>query len=197
MQCPLEQIAQWLNEEKELGTVFPQGAVLSTVSEKGLPRSRVVGTMLDEHNQIKFHTSPNSRKINDINKFGHAALTYSFNNSLRSISLEGKISPLGGEELEKDWMKFDEGFRQNYRVFGAQSGDKIESLSTLRIQRDKIVTSKTSIKPESFVGFKFSLIERIAFYSVKENDFALNELYENNEGVAQKVSEWQYSLLVP
>ncbi len=92
MNTPLDLIYEWLEEEKKRGNIFPQGAVLSTVTKNGSPRSRVVGTMLDEKNIPKFFTSPTSRKMDDINFSANAALTYSFQSSVRSISLEGSLA---------------------------------------------------------------------------------------------------------
>ena len=66
MESPLSKIESWINEEKELGNIFPRGAVLSTVSKNGIPTSRVVGTMFDDSKVPKFFTSPNSRKTDDI-----------------------------------------------------------------------------------------------------------------------------------
>lgn len=193
MDCPLERITQWLNEEVASGNAFSQGAVLSTVAKTGRPRSRVVGTMLDASNIPKFHTSPSSRKFGDIEFCRDVSLTYSFNNSLRSISIEGQVSPLQREELDIDWLKYDEIFRRNYLVFGKNSGTEINSLSDLESERDILNKGAEAIRPESFVGFKFSSIDRISFYSVKENDFAVNDLYEKDV----QTSAWQYSLLTP
>lgn len=201
MQCPIEKLAMWLNEEKECGAIFPQGAVLSTVSNKGMPRSRVVGTMLAEKASgdkvLSFHTSPNSRKITDINDNAYGALTYSFNNILRSVSLEGQLSALSKDELDNDWLKFDENFRKHYLVFGAQSGNVLESPSLLSAQKEKQQDGVFLMGPDSFIGFEFSTINRISFYSVKDNDFAVNELYERNLAQDRKGPKWIHSFLVP
>lgn len=196
MQCPLEKISQWLTEEAANGVAFSQGAVLSTVSKNGRPRSRVVGTMLG-NNSIRFHTSPNSRKVNDINHSRYAALTYSLNNSCRSITIEGQLTPLMENTLEKDWLLYGEKFRQSYRVFGDQSGNKIESIDELELQRGKVENAKVSIKPTSFIGFEFSLIERVLFYTVADGNFAISDLYEFNADENHDKNQWQYSLLVP
>ena len=118
MVSPLDLLITFLEEERASGNIFPQGAVLGTVSKQGLPRSRVVGTMFDDSNLPKFHTSPASRKVADIKNNNAATLTYSFQNSLRSVSIEGALSPLSAIELDSDWMKFDKGFQRHYVVFG-------------------------------------------------------------------------------
>jgi len=193
LNCPLERIAQWLSQEVASGNAFSQGAVLSTVAKNARPRSRVVGTMLDASNVPRFHTSPSSRKFSDIEFCSDISLTYSFNNSLRSISIEGRVSPLQESELDIDWLKYDEKFRRNYLVFGANSGTEIKSLVGLESEREILNKGAEALRPESFVGFKFSAIDRISFYSVKENDFAVNDVYVKNA----KTAQWHYSLLMP
>ena len=142
MNSPLHELGIWLEDERTMGNIFSLGAVLSTVSKEGIPRSRVVGTMLDEENIPKFHTSPSSRKYEDICNNNAASLTYSFQGTLRSISIEGYISPLDKEELENDWSTLDKNFRKHYLIFGECSGTEIESLDDLREKREADSTPK-------------------------------------------------------
>lgn len=193
MKLPLEKLCEWLLEEKRNGNIFPQGAVLSTISKNGNPRSRVVGSMLDEKNIPKFFTSPSSRKVADINFSNSASLTYSFQNTLRSISLEGTLSELSSAELDNDWLKHDDDFRKHYIIFGSKSGSSISSLDGLRKKRDNINLNDFEIRPKNFIGFKFANIDRISFYSVKERDFAINDVYNWDRAN----SRWDRILLVP
>ena len=193
MNTPLKRLKNWLNEERELGNKFPQGAVLCTASKDGFPRSRVVGTMLDNEYRPKFHTSPISRKVNDIQHNGAASLTYSFQNSLRSVSIEGILSPLEGEELDADWLLFDEDFRKHYLAFGEISGQVIESLDELRQKRDLLVSGDEAIRPNSFIGYKFLTINKVSFYTVKDGDFAVSSSYERDN----EHNSWLEVLHVP
>jgi len=190
---PLEQISRWFEEERISGNSFPQGAVLSTVSKDGIPRSRVVGTMLGEDNVPKFFTSPSSRKIEDFAVSKKAALTYSYQHSVRSISIEGCIDELSTDELNIDWRKHDADFRKHYVVFGPKSGRVIENYNDLREIRDSLKSQDYDARPDSFIGFKFSTINRVSFYSVKEGDFAVNDVYNWDESE----SKWNHKLLIP
>lgn len=193
MSTPLDLIYEWLEEEKRRGNIFPQGAVLSTVAKDGSPRSRVVGTMLDEKNTPKFFTSPTSRKMDDINFSAKAALTYFFQNSLRSISIEGSLAALQSEELDSDWFQHDEDFRKNYVVFGPKSGCAVQNLNDIREKRNLLSADDYHVRPISFIGFKFSIINRISFYVVKDGDFAVNDVYDwDNAG-----NQWVHFLLIP
>ena len=193
MDCPLAQLEQWLAEESSSGNIFPQGAVLCTVSTEGTPRSRVVSTMLDENKCPKFHTSPVSRKVNDIESNLKASLTYSFQGSLRSISLEGSLEALNENELDNDWSKLDYDFRKHYVVFGEISGAEIDGMDSLRKKRDEQLEGLDKIRPESFIGYKFSNIDRVTFYSVKEGDFADSALYEK----MPESDEWRRKVVAP
>ena len=193
MDSPLHKIVHWVHEEKELGNIFSRGAVLCTVAKNGLPTSRVVGTMFDSNNIPKFFTSPNSRKVDNIKLNKHVSLTYSFHNTLRSISIEGTLVELVSDELDRDWLLHDSDFRRHYMIFGDTSGSKITSLDELRKYKDMHQASDITIRPKSFIGYTFSSIDRVSFYSVKENDFAINDVY-----ICDKLTKkWSYSLLVP
>ncbi len=193
MNASLVRLQTYLEEERKNGNIFPQGAVLCTVSKDGLPRSRVVGTMFDGECRPKFHTSPISRKVEDIKHSCNASLTYSFQNSLRSVSIEGILSPLSKEELDTDWLIFNQNFRKHYLAFGEISGQVIKSLDKLRQKRDSLVCEAEMTRPDSFIGYKFSIINRVSFYTVKDGDFAESSSYE--KGTLQ--NPWVEVLHVP
>ncbi|OZG74211.1 hypothetical protein BTA51_04115 [Hahella sp. CCB-MM4] len=193
MQDPIKLMKHWLMQEKETPNQFPLGAVLSTTSSTGSPRSRVIGTMLDSEGIPKFHTSPGSRKISDIEHNHQVSLTYPLQCRLRSISLEGKLSLLSENELREDWLKYSDDFRKHYLVFGAISGSPIDSLHDLRQQRDALPKKAEQFMPSSFIGYKFSSITRIAFYEVLPGDFAEAKVFHFDESRG----EWQLSLVAP
>ncbi len=178
MNASLERLQVYLEEERKNGNIFPQGAVLCTVSKDGLPRSRVVGTMFDDECRPKFHTSPTSRKAEDIKHNPTASLTYSFQNSLRSVNIEGVLSPLSKDELDTDWLLFNQTFRKHYVAFGEMSGQVIKSLDELRLKRDSLVSGAELARPNSFIGYKFSIITSVSFYTVKDGDFAESLSYK-------------------
>lgn len=190
---PLEKLGEWLAEERLLGNSFAHGAVLGTQGEDGMPHTRMLGVSFDRQQKPKFHTSPVSRKVQDISFRNTASLTFAFQQKMRSVSLEGLLEPLSDEELRADWKMLEIEFRRNYLVFGHQSGRKIDSLQELHFQQDRLPNAAEENRPLSFIGYGFKVIQRICFYSVSEKDFAHCEVYEFNP-VAQG---WIYSLRVP
>jgi pyridoxamine 5'-phosphate oxidase len=190
---PLEKLGEWLAEERALGNPFAHGAVLGTQGEDGMPHTRMLGVSFDSQKKPKFHTSPMSRKVRDISLRNTASLTFSFQQRMRSISLEGFLESLSDEELIADWKTLEPEFRRNYLVFGHQSGIKIDSLQELYFQQAQLLNAVEENRPLSFIGYAFKIIQRISFYSVAEKDFARYEVYEFNP-----VNQcWSYSLRVP
>jgi pyridoxine/pyridoxamine 5'-phosphate oxidase len=206
---PLEQLGVWIAEERSLGNPFAHGAVLGTQGEDRMPHTRMLGVSFNRQKMPKFHTSPTSRKVQDLSCHHAASLTFAFQQSMRSISLEGFLTPLSDEELSADWKTLDPEFRSNYLVFGPRSGAKIDSLQELHLHRDAIVAETKAApteklrqllsnaaaenSPPSFIGYKFETVQRIAFYSVAAKDFARCEVYEFNPAT----QGWIYSLRVP
>jgi pyridoxamine 5'-phosphate oxidase len=190
---PLEKLDMWLLEERSRGNSFAHGAVLGTQGEDRMPHTRMLGVSFNDQKIPKFHTSPVSRKVQDINLCNLVSLTFAFQQTMRSVSLEGLLEPLTDEELDADWNKLDREFRRNYLVFGHRSGLKIDTLQELQIQQDRLPITAEEHRPVSFIGYTFQLIQRICFYSVTVKDFANCELYEFNP-VTQN---WICSLRVP
>ena len=104
---PLDKISQWLAEEKSSGNHFARGGVLGTFGKDGMPHTRMLGVSFDSKGMPKFHTSPTSRKVEDINISSKASLTFAFQHTMRSISLEGLLEPLCSKELDRDWQKLE------------------------------------------------------------------------------------------
>jgi pyridoxamine 5'-phosphate oxidase len=190
---PLEKLDRWLKEERSRGNPFAHGAVLGTQGEDRMPHTRMIGVSFNDQKIPKFHTSPVSRKVHDINLCNLASLTFAFQQTMRSVSLEGLLEPLTDEELDADWNKLDREFCRNYLIFGPRSGLKIDTLQELRIQQDRLPSNAEDHRPASFIGYTFQLIQQICFYSVAVQDFANCELYEFNP-VTQS---WISSLRVP
>lgn len=190
---PLEKLSKWLAEERSLGNNFARGAVLGTSGKDGMPHTRMLGASFDTQGVPRFHTSPASRKVEDIDLNNKASLTFAFQQTMRSISLEGLLEPLSYDELDRDWKKLDVDFQKNYLVFGHQSGSKITSLQELRSQQDKLPCSAEKDRPDSFIGYSFEIIDRITFYTVAEKDFALCEMFECD----RDTQNWIHSCRVP
>lgn len=190
---PLGQLRDWIDEETRSGSVFAHGAVLSTVSKLGHSRSRMLGVSFGDGDVPKFHTTPTSRKIEDIKGNISASLTFGWHRSLRSVSLEGQLTALDEMELDADWSALDAGFRRSYHIFGYQSGADLGNPDDLDKEREKLPSDIEARRPGSFIGFKFANISRIAFYAVGDGNFATSEVFEKDANCGT----WRNRLVVP
>lgn len=190
---PLAILVAWVTNERTLGTPFAHGAVLGTQGANGMPHTRMLGVLFDASGTPRFHTSPMSRKVHDIAHSDLASLTFAFQKSMRSVSLEGNLEALTKEQLAADWLDLDVEFRKNYLVFGPQTGMPIKLLDDLRRQQSLLSPGAEKNCPVSFIGYAFRTVRRIAFYSVAERDFATYEVFEFDE----TAGEWRGGLCAP
>ena len=79
----------WIEEEHASGVPFPQGEVLATRGLDGIPRTRMLGAYLTPERKFLLYTSPTSQKVHEIERSPLASLTFGFQRSLRSITVEG------------------------------------------------------------------------------------------------------------
>jgi pyridoxine/pyridoxamine 5'-phosphate oxidase len=190
---PFIQLAQWISEEKLAGIPFGHGAVLGTVGHGGIPKTRMLGVHFDEVGVPRFHTSPTSRKVADIGVNRHASITFAFQRSLRSVSIEGVLEAIPHGQLVSDWLTLDTKFRRSYLVFGHCSGQSAESDVLLEQLLNELPPGAENEMPPSFIGYHFSHVSRIAFYSVGSGNFAEHIVFARDESG----ENWLCSRVVP
>lgn len=190
---PLEKLQSWVREERLAGNQFSHGAVLGTVDKLGQPHTRMLGVHFDAQAYPRFHTSPTSRKVADLAHQQQASLTFAFQASLRSVSLEGRLIALSKSQLDVDWLSLESGFRRSYLIFGQTSGSIIESNQVLETALNSLPVDAELARPEYFIGYQLVDIQRIAFYSVGKQTFAEHEVWTFDELSQQ----WIQQVLVP
>ena len=190
---PLVQLTQWLGEEQLAGNPFAHGAVLGTVGRDGAPRTRMLGVHFDEAGIPRFHTSPTSRKVADIALDRRASITFAFQRSLRSVSLEGILELIPDGQLMQDWLALEPEFRRSYLVFGHCSGRPADSDALLERQLKELPLHAENEMPPSFIGYRFLHVNRVAFYSVGSGNFAEHVVFVRNE----LGGGWCFSRVVP
>lgn len=179
---PLLRLVSWVQEEHSTGTAFSHGAVLGTTDRNGCPRTRMLGAHFDAEGRPRFHTSPDSRKVEDLKLNPRASLTFAFQRSLRSVSLEGWLEPLSRNQLRQDWLTLEPRFRRSYRVFGPCSGLPLDAAEALEQALRALPPGAEDEAPDCFIGYRFDRIDRIAFYAVGAGPFAQHEVFTRDEG---------------
>lgn len=189
---PLVQLKTWIEEERLAGNRFSHGAVLGTVGTSGIPHTRMLGVHFDARHYPRFHTSPTSRKVIDIEHNQQASLTFAFQTSLRSVSLEGSLVTLTSEQLDADWLALEPDFRRSYLIFGETSGQVIDSNEALEQRLEILPPAAELLRPIYFIGYRFAEIQRVAFYSVSDKAFAEHEVWsidiESNQWIKHTVA---------
>lgn len=193
MNLPLTRLQNLVREEQIAGNVFSHGAVLGTVDPKGRPHTRMLGVHFDEQHCPRFHTSPTSRKVVDISNNQHASLTFGFQTSLRSVSLEGRLVALSEQQLDADWLILEPEFRRSYLIFGEHSSQALESNGMLEAALEALPPNAELFRPAYFLGYRLVDIQRIAFYSVGTKAFAEHEVWTFDE----ESKKWCQQFLVP
>ncbi|WP_298610748.1 pyridoxamine 5'-phosphate oxidase family protein [uncultured Thiothrix sp.] len=190
---PLAKLYAWVAEERLAGNRFSHGAVLGTIDKFEQPHTRMLGVHFDKNYCPRFHTSPTSRKVVDLTHNQQASLTFAFQTSLRSVSLEGCLVALSAQQLDNDWLKLESSFRRSYMIFGNASGTVLESADVLENALANLPVEAELVRPAGFMGYQFATITRIAFYSVSTKAFAEHEVW-TFEPASKK---WSQQFLIP
>ncbi len=121
------------------------------------------------------------------------SLTFAFQNSRRSVSLQGRLEPLSPAALIEDWLSLEREFRRSYLVFGPASGQPLEDPNDLDAARSELPRDAEQTVPPSFVGFRFAFVDRMAFYAVGCGAFAQHTIYSRSG----QSGEWSVQRVVP
>jgi pyridoxine/pyridoxamine 5'-phosphate oxidase len=190
---PLQLLVQWVHEERAHGCAFANGAVLGTAGPAGEVRTRMLGVRFDGQGVPRFHTTPGSRKAMDLASNPRGSLTFAFQNSRRSVSLQGWVEPLNSAALSADWASLEADFRRSYLVFGPASGKPLDNIGDLDAARHALALDAEQAVPPSFVGFKFAFVDRVAFYAVGCEAFAQHTIYSRGS----QNDDWSAQAVVP
>jgi pyridoxamine 5'-phosphate oxidase len=88
---PFRQFEKWFSETIQSKATEPNAMVLSTVTKKGKPSSRIVLLRGLSNNGFNFFTNYNSRKGKELKENPHACLLFFWPELERQVRIEGKI----------------------------------------------------------------------------------------------------------
>lgn len=98
---PFEQFGKWFADAKSLELLDPTAMIVSTVSNSGMPSSRVV--LLKNYNEegFIFFTNYESKKGEEIKNNPQASILFFWDALERQIRIEGKIEKISHEDSDK------------------------------------------------------------------------------------------------
>jgi pyridoxamine 5'-phosphate oxidase len=97
---PLKQFGVWFEDAAAEGIYEPHAVALATVDAAGRPSSRYVLLRGVDDRGFRFFTSYRSAKARDLDRNGHAALTWGWLEQHRSVRATGPVRRLSAEESD-------------------------------------------------------------------------------------------------
>ncbi len=132
---PFKQFENWFAEAVKSEATEPNGMVLSTVTKKGRPSSRIVLLRgLDNHG-FNFFTNYNSRKGKELKENPYACLLFFWPELERQIRIEGKIE-IAPKEISDEYFAL----RPRQSRIGACASPQSKVLKS-RAELEKLVDS--------------------------------------------------------
>ena len=98
---PLELFSRWYNEAKECESLeYANAMCLSTVSNNGMPSSRMVLLKAMDDEGFVFYTNTESQKSRELRNRPVAALCFYWQETRKQIRIEGEVEPVTDAEAD-------------------------------------------------------------------------------------------------
>ena len=187
---PLQLLADWVQEAKDLGMAEPDAMNLATVDEKGNPHNRMVLMRHITEREIGFFTNLNSSKAADIFATQRTSSTLWWPQLERQVRIEGTAAEMPRNIVEEYFQSRP----RNSQIAAWASKQSTELTSMERLHEefrqfelkfsDKIVPTPTFWggftinvdKIEYWHGKPFRLHERVIL-TKEENNWSMTRIY--------------------
>ncbi|MBA87476.1 MAG: pyridoxamine 5'-phosphate oxidase [Euryarchaeota archaeon] len=165
---PLELLAEWVDEAKELGLPEPDAMNLATVDKNGNPHNRMVLMRHINDTEIGFFTNLASSKANDIFSSSKTSSTLWWPQLGRQVRIEGTA-----KEMNRNMV--DSYFAQRPRnskiaAWSSKQSSELESMDKLHEVfdgfKDKFA-AETILTPPFWGGFTIT-VEKIEYWLGRE-----------------------------
>lgn len=190
---PINQLINWILEERQQGVINPQQAVLSTATNDAVPHARVVAVREISEEGLVFFTQKGTRKVVELHSNPRAAMTFWFEVLQREVILEGIVAALLPEENERYWQSYPREAQIRFYSYAATSSQPINSKMQLEEKRQSIAThyqDKALPMSEFYCGFRL-IPQRMVFYAYRTDE--LSDVYE----YLQVENNWTKTRLSP
>ncbi len=171
---PINQLINWISEERQHGVINPQQAVLSTTTSDAIPHARVVAVREINEDGLLFFTQKGTRKVVELQINPRAAMTFWFEVLQREVIIEGTVNALLAEENERYWSSYPREAQIRFHSYAATSSQPISSKMQLEEKKrtiEKHYHGKELPMNEFYCGFRF-VPQRLIFYAYRTDELS-------------------------
>jgi len=187
---PLVQFHNWMSDAINLGVSDPTAMVLSTVSEKGFPSSRMVLLKDADANGFVFFTNYNSRKGKHLLHNPNASLLFFWKDQERQVRIEGSI--IKTPASESDAYFYNRPLESQISAIISPQSEKIDNRDFLERSVKDFIDSKKEIKRSDHWGGYILKPKYYEFWQGREN-----RLHDRIVFCLEKDNNWKISRLAP
>ena len=132
LDCPLEQLALWIEEATNEGVGDPNAFCLSTLREGGMPTGRIVLARGVDASGIVFYTNKQSSKGDEIDMHSKASATFFWRTMQRQARFSGVVKHLSESDSDAYFAS-----RPRASQIGAWASDQSSILSSRKELEEK------------------------------------------------------------
>ena len=150
---PVDFFKKWLNDASFLNIKDFNSFVISTVSDKNIPSSRVVLLREIKNNRFVFFTNYNSNKGRDIKLNNYVSMNFFWRQMERQIRIQGKIYKI--KEIESDKYFISRPYKSQIAAISSNQSEIIKDRKVLEDKFDlNLKKYKDNVqRPQNWGGY--------------------------------------------
>ena len=190
---PFEQFKEWFNHAVECKVTEPNAMVVSTVSAKGMPSSRVVLLKSWDERGFVFYTNYKSQKATDLEANNNICAIFSWLDLERQLRIEGTAEKVSTAESLRYFISRPFGSRLGAWVSQQSSIISSRSLLEMQFQKMKEKFANGEVPLPDFWGGIRIIPKRFEFWQGRANRLHDRFAYEKiDDG-----NKWEIARLQP
>ena len=189
---PLEWFAQWYTKACATQIDKPNAMVLSTVSIRGEPSSRMVLMSYFDHKGLVFHTNYLSRKGEEIERSPNVALLFWWDTLGYQVRVEGTAEKIPTADSDSYFVQRPRGSQLG--AWASEQSREIASRAELEERMENIATLLRGCevpRPPHWGGYRVKP-HAIEFWESRDN-----RLHERTRFERDSAGGWRVQLLAP
>ena len=133
---PMDQFKKWFNDARTAEILEPNAMTLSTVSDNGIPSSRIVLLKEIESDGIVFYTNYESHKAREISQNHHVASCFLWKEIQRQVRIEGMATKVSREQSEKYFQSRPK--KSQIGAWASEQSNVIESRDAIEAKQQEL-----------------------------------------------------------